>query len=91
MKVKLVYFKKGKEHKVLLRSQSLEDICEKIWLTLIGQSRDDFDKDTILTLPDGRSFRWSDDYAHYTFAKSRMDMSQFINVQFSNDFLYENK
>ena len=91
MKVTLVFFKKGKEQQVLLHYQSLEDICEEIWLTLTGQTRDDLDKDTILKFPDGRSFRWSYDLAHYTFAKSRMDMSQFINLQFSNDYLYENK
>lgn len=40
---------------------------------------------TVVTLPNGKSYKWIEVYAHYCFAHDRISASEFVKLQFSEE------
>ncbi len=70
----------GKESKHSVKYISLERLSRSVFDLVHGKHCDP-DK-IILTLGDGRSYRWCYNMAHYCFAKSRLSVEEFVKIQF---------
>ncbi len=70
----------GKESKHSVKYISLERLSQSVFDLVLGKHCEP--DNIILTLADGRSYRWCYDMAHYCFAKGRVSVEDFVKFQF---------
>lgn len=70
----------GKESKHSVKYISLERLSKSVFDLVLGKHCEP--DNIILTLADGRSYRWCYDMAHYCFAKQRVSVEDFVKFQF---------
>lgn len=70
----------GKESKHSVKYISLERLSQSVFDLVQGKHCEP--DNIILTLADGRSYRWCYDMAHYCFAKQRVSVEDFVKFQF---------
>lgn len=70
----------GKESKHSVKYISLERLSQSVFDLVQGKHCEP--DNIILTLADGRSYRWCYNMAHYCFAKSRLSVEEFVKIQF---------
>lgn len=65
-----------------LSFESLKDLCEYMFEFAYSKG---FGFDVVLCFNDGKSYEWNSTMAHYCFAKGRITVDEFINIQFSKE------
>lgn len=64
--------------------EDLQNLSLRIWFGIQTKPNYKLDETTV-KLPDGNEYRWNETYAHYTFAKGRINEETFVELQFSED------